>query len=237
MTTGRLAQIRAGLRAQADPERAAGMERYLKSAMPCWGVRVPVSRQIAVAAARDWPAGSPAELIADAERLWASATHREERYAAIALLGTPVTSGRLEALEPLRQMAADGAWWDLVDATVKPIGVIVRTHPAATAPTIRTWSTAADRWVRRLAILSQLGAKDHTDLALLRHVVERNIADSDFFVRKAIGWALRDYARHDPAWVLAFVQGHPLSPLSRREALKHLGEPTLSSPVRPRGSG
>ena len=79
-----------------------------------------------------------------------------------------------------------------------------------------------DLWLRRLAILSQLGRRDRVDLALLADVIEPNTADPEFFIRKAIGWALREVARVDPAWVRTFVEEHELSPLSRREALKHL---------------
>jgi 3-methyladenine DNA glycosylase AlkD len=88
---------------------------------------------------------------------------------------------------------------------------------------MRTWSTDTDRWRRRVSIICQLGSKDATDLELLRDTIEANISDQDFFLRKAIGWALRQHARVDAAWVRAFVDSHPeLSPLSRREALKHL---------------
>ena len=80
-------------------------------------------------------------------------------------------------------------------------------------------------WVRRTAIIAQVGAGEHADPALLADVIEPNLADRDFFIRKAIGWALRDHARADPAWVRAFVTAHDseLSGLSRREALRHLG--------------
>jgi hypothetical protein avisC_05844 len=88
---------------------------------------------------------------------------------------------------------------------------------------MRVWATDPDMWVRRSAIICQLQHKADTDLDLLTGVIEANQEDSEFFIRKAIGWALRDYARTDGDWVRAFVQGHPdLSPLSRREDLKHL---------------
>ena len=90
---------------------------------------------------------------------------------------------------------------------------------------MRGWAIDDDRWLRRVAVICQLGAKDRTDRALLTDAVLANAADRDFFLRKAIGWALRDYARTDPAWVRRFVTAHEdeLSPLSKREALKHLG--------------
>ena len=90
---------------------------------------------------------------------------------------------------------------------------------------IREWSTDPDRWLRRSSIICQLALKHRTDVALLTDVIEPNLADREFFIRKAIGWALRQYARTDPDWVRAFVAVStrtPLSPLSRREAMKHL---------------
>ena len=88
---------------------------------------------------------------------------------------------------------------------------------------MRRWSTHDDLWLRRLAIISQLGRRDRVDPALLADVIEPNIPDREFFIRKAIGWALRENARCEPQWVLAFVSDHDqLSPLSRREALQHV---------------
>jgi len=89
---------------------------------------------------------------------------------------------------------------------------------------MRDWSGSDSLWVRRASIISQVGARERLDQQLLADVIEPNIDDRDFFIRKAIGWSLRDHARHDPDWVRTFVGEHPdLSGLSRREALKHLG--------------
>ena len=86
------------------------------------------------------------------------------------------------------------------------------------------WSGDEDLWIRRIAILSQLGRRDRVDRELLSDVIEPNLGDREFFIRKAIGWALREYARVDPDWVRSFVAAHDLSPLSRREATKHLAK-------------
>ena len=91
------------------------------------------------------------------------------------------------------------------------------------ATVVRRWSVDDDMWLRRTAILSQLGSGLRTDRVLLTDVIEANAASTEFFHRKAIGWALRDLAWKDPEWVDAFVAAHPgLSGLSRREALKNL---------------
>lgn len=103
------------------------------------------------------------------------------------------------------------------------VGPILRAAPAEVTPIIRSWTTDPDRWIRRTSIICQLGSKDRTDTDLLAAAIESSSTDADFFLRKGIGWALRQHADTDPAWVSAFLASHPeLSPLSRREASKHL---------------
>ena len=108
------------------------------------------------------------------------------------------------------------SWWDTVDSLAKPIGA---NHDD---DLMKTWALDEDFWVRRIAIIHQLGRKKNTDAALLAWIIEQNLGSSEFFINKAIGWALRDFARHDPSWVRAFVDATDLSPLSRREALKNI---------------
>jgi 3-methyladenine DNA glycosylase AlkD len=219
-----LTAIRDALRDAADAERAPGMQAYMKSPMPFRGVPMPSVRAITKAAARAHPLLTVEELEAAVRTLWDEAQFREERYAASALLATKIGAGRLELVPLYEHLATTGAWWDHVDDLAHRVAELHDAHPTEAAAIVRRWSTAADFWLRRLAIISQLGRKDRVDPALLSEVIEPNIADREFFIRKAIGWALRDHARADPDWVRAFVDAHPsLSPLSRREALKHLG--------------
>jgi 3-methyladenine DNA glycosylase AlkD len=217
-----VATIRGALRDEADPARAPQMQAYMKSSMPYLGVAVPVVRRLTRRAAKGRLGGLD-DLRDTAAVLWREATHREERYAATGLTGLPQAAGRLELLDLHREMVVTGAWWDHVDEVSHRVGAMLRAHRQEVAPMISLWARDPDRWLRRTAILCQLGAKGDTDVGLLSEVIEANVADREFFVRKAIGWALREYARTDPRWVLAYVDAHPsLSPLSRREALKHL---------------
>ncbi len=224
MTDGLVEVVRADLRRVAEPDRAPAMRAYMRSAMPFLGVRRPLVRAtVRQAAAADPPAGL-AELLADATRLWRTAEFREERYAATDLLGLRMARGRPEVLPPATEMIVTGAWWDHVDAVSAIVGAVLRAHPPAMRPVVRQWSVDPDRWLRRSSIICQLDAKAATDRDLLAEVIEANLGHPDFFVRKAIGWALRQYARTDPGWVRAFVHAHrdALSPLSYREAVKHL---------------
>ena len=102
------------------------------------------------------------------------------------------------------------------------MGELLTERSARVRPVVAGWIDEDDLWLRRCAIICQLGAKSNTDCALLVEAITTNAADRNFFIRKAIGWALRDYARTDPKWVGAFVETHSLSPLSHRGATKRL---------------
>lgn len=117
-----------------------------------------------------------------------------------------------------------GASWDYVDGVAHRICALLQAHREELTPLLLSWSADQDVWIRRASITAQLGAKSRTDTALLASVIEANMADRDFFIRKAIGWVLREYAKTGPGWVLEFVarNGPSLSPLSRREALRNV---------------
>ncbi|WP_240630309.1 DNA alkylation repair protein [Specibacter cremeus] len=209
----------------ALPEKADGMAAYMKSSMPYLGVPVPLLRKTVRAAARTHPFAEVGQLRATVEALWRRATFREERYAAIMLTDSRLARGDMALLPFYREVIETGRWWDFVDAAAPRVGELLLAHRGAMEPVIRAWSTEEDLWLRRCAILAQLPAKAATDTGLLEDVIVPNLADREFFIRKAIGWALRHHARTDPDWVRDFVARHRdrLSPLSTREALKHLG--------------
>jgi len=216
----------AALREAADPVRAPQQQAYMKSDMPYFGVAVPQCRRIAGAVFRAHPlpdAGAWEAAILD---LWRKAAHREERYAAIELLLFARYSGWLEParLPAIEEMVVTGAWWDYVDAIAgRGMGAMLAAHPDPMKAVLRDWAKDDDIWKRRTAILAQLRARGETDTALLADAIRPSIGDPEFFLRKGIGWALREYSKTDPAWVLEFVGAHPgLSVLSRREALKYL---------------
>jgi 3-methyladenine DNA glycosylase AlkD len=224
-----LPTLRRALAGAADPTRAPAMQAYMKSAMPYHGVPVPAVRTIC------------RELFAEASftdgdsfrdevlALWHGAEFREERYAAIALTGHRAARSfqTLDALPMYEELIVTGAWWDYVDEVAgHRIGPLLEKHPREMSTTLRTWSRGADLWKRRTSIIAQLFFREATDLALLYDCIAPSLASKEFFLRKAIGWALRQHAKHDPDEVRRYVKEHAaeLSPLSRREALKHLGD-------------
>lgn len=211
--------VRAELRAVAEPVRAPAMQAYMKTTEPFLGVKLPAVRRVVQA----HPPADLDTLLTAATTLWREAAAREEKYAATMLLRATPGAGRLELLPFATEVIVTGAWWDHVDAVAHTTCELLQVHRSELTPVLLDWAGSADLWLRRSAVIGQLDARADTDLDLLTEVIEANAADREFFVRKAIGWALRQYARTDPAWVRAFVADHPdLSPLSRREALKHL---------------
>ena len=204
------------------------MQAYLKSEMPCHGVRIPEVHALCKAIFRDLRFDDANAWREQVRALFHGASHREERLAAIDL--AMHRSGRAfhtpdDALPLYEELIVTGAWWDLVDdLAVNGVGSLLRAHPTPMKERMLAWASDPDLWKRRTAILSQLAFKAATDLELLHACIAPSIGSREFFLRKAIGWALRQYARVDPEEVSRYVRAHPeLSPLSRREALKHVG--------------
>ncbi|MBT2531593.1 DNA alkylation repair protein [Arthrobacter sp. ISL-48] len=217
-----LAAIRTALQQRADPARAAGAQAYMKSSIPSLGVVVPEVRKLTLGAAADYPFESLEELRSSVLELWRGATVREERYAAIDLTGLRLAAREPAMLPIYEEIIRSGAWWDFVDGVAVRLCALLQAHRPMMTAVLHDWSRDKDLWIRRASITAQLKAKAQTDTELLRDVIEANLADPEFFIRKAIGWALREYGKTDPDWVRDFVAGAGLSPLSRREALRNL---------------
>jgi len=225
-------EVRRRIAEAADPGRATQMRAYMKSAMPYRGVTSVPLRGILREVLSAHPLPDRVTWEATVLELWDGASYREERYAAVALAGhrSYRSCQDLDTLQLYRHLVRTGTWWDFVaNIASHHVGAILRAWPSTVSAVIREWALDEDLWVRRTSLLSQLHSKDATNLALLGFVLDQNLEGSlhghEFFIRKACGWALRQYARTDPGWVRAFIDGHDdrMSPLTRREALKRLG--------------
>jgi 3-methyladenine DNA glycosylase AlkD len=203
------------------------MQAYMKSTMPYYGVTSPQVDAICKKVFAENPFPSCVEWQAAIIEVWRGARHREERYVAIRLVSLKRhrQCWSPELMPMLEEMIVSGAWWDYVDALAQVVGELLRSHPRKIRPVMRAWSKDANLWKRRVSIICQLSFKRETDLELLYANIEPNLGDRDFFIRKAIGWALRQYAWTDPKEVARYVREHEaeLSGLSRREALKNIG--------------
>jgi 3-methyladenine DNA glycosylase AlkD len=226
-----LLDIRRELRRLGDPEIARGARAYMKSTMPFHGVSAIPFRAACRRVFAGFDPPSAARWRRAVLELWRGARFREERHAAIELSGDPRARAcqTLAALPMYEEMIVTGAWWDFVDPIAKHrLGPLVRKYPGAMRRRMLAWSRSADMWKRRSAILCQLGFGRETDLTLLYACIEPSLASPEFFLRKAIGWALRQYAWVDPGEVERYVRAREgaLSPLSRREALKNVARAT-----------
>jgi 3-methyladenine DNA glycosylase AlkD len=218
--------VTAALTPHADSALRAGMCAYMKGRFDFLGVQTPARRAATADLIRAQKEVSAAELLRCARLLWAL-PEREYQYVAADLLARHVRTLKPEHIVALLALVRRKSWWDTVDALASVINRIVHASCATDAAAQAMMDAAiasSNLWVRRVAILHQLGWRGRTDIPRLFRYASACACEEEFFIRKAIGWALRDYARHAPEKVRAFLRANAdvLSPLSLREAGKHL---------------
>ncbi|STQ89711.1 DNA alkylation repair protein [Iodobacter fluviatilis] len=214
--------IRSAMQPLANASAAIAMRAYQRDQFEFLGVAAPARRAATMPLIKAFKPASAQELIAEAQGLW-NLAQREYQYIAVDLLARHVKVLSGTDIPALLNLALQKSWWDSVDGLVKVMGTILKADK-----TQQSQMDAAllhpDFWIRRIAMLHQLGWKGDTDVIRLQNYTRQLAPESEFFIRKAIGWALREYAWHDPGAIRAFLldMGDQLSPLSRREAAKHL---------------
>ena len=217
-------ELRGRFEASANPDRARGAAAYMRNQFPFLGIPTPLRRQIVRGTCTD--VGIPASPLACAETLWRM-DEREYQYAACDLLTTKrVLAGLTSDDVPrLKALIIAKSWWDTVDVLAPSIvGAILRPTPDRVHAIASEWIADNNFWLQRSAILLQLKYRAETDEKLLFSCILKRASSTEFFVRKAAGWALRQYAYTAPDHVHAFVESHrsELSGLTIREALKHI---------------
>lgn len=202
-----------------DESKAPGMSAYMRSQFPFLGVSRPERK---VLRARHF--AKPAAAIDKAfVELCFAKEEREYQYLAIDYLYVHRKLLLPEDLPWLKRLVSTKSWWDSVDGFPNILGDLALRHPSV-RETMLVWSLDPDFWVRRLAILHQLPLKDRTDRDLLERILENNLGSREFFINKAIGWALRQFSKTDRGWVADFIERHKerMAPLSLREGSKYL---------------
>ncbi len=208
--------------AAADPAEAGPMGAYMREAFPFLGIKSTKRRELAKQILRGLPAPVEADLRAVALACWAQPA-REYQYFAVDWLVRHAALPGPGFLTTVETLVTTRSWWDTVDALATRVtGGIVARHASAVS-TMDKWVADDNVWLARTALLHQLHYKADTDTERLFGYCAALAGHRDFFIRKAIGWALRQYARTDPDVVRAYVERTPqLSGLSVREATKHL---------------
>lgn len=208
------------LKAVANPDDAGAMKAYMKNKFEFLGVKTPARRKLTKAFFKqqtdfviDW------DFINEA---WNN-PYRELQYTALDYLEIRKKLLTPSDLPRLKKLAQTKSWWDTIDFLDRLVGSIIARFPE-TKEIIVAWSCDEDIWLRRLAIDYQLLRKEKTDTELLKKILVNNLGRTEFFINKAIGWALRDYSKTNPDWVRAFIERHQaeMAALSIREGSKYL---------------
>jgi 3-methyladenine DNA glycosylase AlkD len=214
--------LRALFEQNADPAQAAPMKKYMRDQFEYLGIKTPQSAALQKKFYEEYGLPELSDLDEILRDLWAL-PQREFQYVAIGLLGKFEKQLPGEFIDTIQYLIVTKSWWDTVDALAShTIGTHFKRFPQIRERSLKKWRKSKNIWLRRTAILFQLGFKKETDFELLTEIIRENLGSDEFFINKAIGWALRQYAYIDPKSVKKFVKSTPLHSLSRREAMKHL---------------
>ena len=206
----------------ADPIVAEGQEAYMKNHFPFFGIKTEIRREITRAHFKSQRLLDENSLYTIIYELW-SLPQREYHYAAVELLHFHRKIFSPETIRCIEYCLSNKSWWDTVDAlNTLCAGIYFEKFPDRIKKVTGRWNRSNHIWLNRSSLLFQLKYKSHTDLELLSRYIIHLSTSKEFFIRKAIGWILREYAKTDPEWVQRFVGENQLSPLSKKEALKNI---------------
>jgi len=206
----------------ADAEAAVPMVKYMRDKFTYLGLKSPQRRALfkQFLSEHGLPPGEDLEDIV--RQMWQLAP-REYQYTAMDLMDRMARQVGPQHIPLLEYLLVTKSWWDTVDSlAAHQVGGLIARYPQTRDEIIGKWRTSEDLWLRRTTLIFQLLYKDQTDEALLFALINENLGSKEFFINKAIGWALRQYSKTDAAAVIDFVERTPLQPLSEREALKWL---------------
>jgi 3-methyladenine DNA glycosylase AlkD len=210
------------LKQHVNKERAAGTKAYLLNQFEFYGIAIPVLRKLC----KDFIKLNPLSSIADVEKIVKEAwqlPEREWQYFSIELLSHYKKQWKISTIRLIEYCITHKSWWDTVDTIADAwAGEYFKLFPEKIINVTGKWNQSNNMWLQRSSLLFQKKYKQTTDTKLLSNYIKHLTPSNEFFIRKAIGWILREYAKTDPQWVQQFVElNKELSPLSKREALKH----------------
>ncbi len=218
------AELAQRLEAAGNPGRQRGAQAYMKTSDPFFGVDATTMRRLVKALAKVHPPKTQDEYLAQIQAFW-SLPQREAHYAAVEWAKLFPAFQTLEALPLFERLIREGAWWDTVDEVARfLVGALLVRERLAMRPVMEEWIRDENLWIRRAALVAHQKHRERTDEAQLFSHCLRLAPEKDFFIRKAIGWALREHSKTRPEAVEAFIAAHraELSGLSVREGLKRI---------------
>ncbi len=206
----------------ANPENAPAMRKYMRDQFEFLGIKSPQRKLLFKQFLAENGLPDLAQLNTICRDLWALPA-REYQYCGMDLLDKMQRKITPEFVPLIEYLIVTKSWWDTVDLLAShAVGNMFSRFPDARDTHINRWRTSENMWLRRTTLLFQMLYKERTDAHLLFALIEENLESTEFFIQKAIGWALRQYSKTDATAVLDFVNSHTLAPLSEREALKWL---------------
>lgn len=210
--------------ANANPVNAAPMKKYMRDQFDYLGIKSPQFKALLSGFIKENGLPPIEDLDTIARQLW-NLPQREFQYLGTSLVGKMEKRLEEEFIVTLEFLITHKSWWDTVDTIAgHPVGVMFESFPRVKAKYLKKWRKSDNFWLKRTTLLFQLNYKEETDFNLLCELIRENLGSDEFFINKAIGWALRQYAWTNPMPVRKFVKAtKELHPLSRREALKNIG--------------
>jgi 3-methyladenine DNA glycosylase AlkD len=206
----------------ADPAYALRMRAYMKDQFDYLGLPSPLRKELGKQFFKEHGYPDPEQLECIVEECW-KLPHREYKYFAMEIMVRMKKKAGHDAILLYERLLTDQNWWDTIDLIAPSlIGYYFLEYPEERIDYIDKWVASNNIWLQRSSILFQLKYKDKVDTRLLGSIILELADSKEFFIRKAIGWALREYSKTDPGFVVRFVKNHELSGLSQREALKWL---------------
>lgn len=206
------------------PEKIAGMEAYMKNHFPYLGVTSPARKEalkLFTSENDEFKNFTSTDWKTFFLLLWEQ-PEREFQYCVLDLFPKAIKSFSSGEIEFFTFLITTKSWWDTVDMLAgSHLGAYLKKHPSLFESTMESYAASENMWLNRSAIICQLKYGNNTQTDWLEFAILPHINSKEFFHQKAIGWALRQYAKFNPTWVVDFVSKYPLKPLSKREALKH----------------
>jgi 3-methyladenine DNA glycosylase AlkD len=207
----------------AEPERAVGAKAYMKNKFEFFGMPMAVRRTACKQYMKEHPLKTIGELEEIVKELW-TLEQREFQYFGVELMGFHKKLWEKKTIELFEHCIVNKSWWDTVDFISSECNAkYFQLFPRQIVPVTKRWNHSKNIWLQRSSLLFQKSYKKDLNTTLLSEYILNLASSKEFFVQKAIGWVLREFARTAPEWVKEFVATHPLPNLSKREAMKHLG--------------
>ncbi len=206
--------------ANANPDLAAGMQKYMRNLFVCYGIYNPKRKELHREFFEAYGFPPDEQLNPLIKILW-DLPQRDYQYFGMVLLEKTMKKADQQRIDLYEHMIINKSWWDTVDYIAAwLVGQQFKIYPNQIQKYTNRWMNSGNIWLQRTCVIYQLKYKKETDTKLLTKFIDSLAGSKEFFIRKAIGWALREYSKTDPEWVKNFINSHDLAPLSSREGMK-----------------